>query len=198
MAALVEALRDDSTVFTTVLELCCEVLPSPDLAQALLDRALPLAQSWVDRTVASLGKHAPLQPLIDRFIERRRADQEFDPGKLAAGTRTVAGALEDLSPLQREQLRRAGALYDGEDLAPSRRLAPGDPEDGSLLGQLELVAILGPDGKVAYDAVVIGDGGTVFDAGTTNEVATIAQGHVESSRPKLAKVLQRVVFARGK
>ena len=68
----------------------------------------------------------------------------------------------------------------------------------SLLDRLELVAILGPDGKVAYDAVVIGDGGTVFDAGTTNEVATIAQGHVESSKPKLAKVLQRVVFARGK
>ena len=86
----------------------------------------------------------------------------------------------------------------GEAAEPWHRLAPGEVDGGLFVGHLTLVEILGKDGKVAYGAVIIADGGTVFDAGTTNEAATISQGHVESSKPKPAKALQRVMFARGK
>jgi len=91
--------------------------------------------------------------------------------------RTIASA-DELTPFEREQLRVAGQRYDGEDLPAETRLVPVGPDDymeGSFAGSCTLWRIVDGDRHV-YDAwFYMGDSGTFFVAGTSDDVAAVIQ-----------------------
>ena len=198
---LLDALRRDSQSLFGVLRLCVTITHAPEVVDALLERTLPMANSWMERVVAALATlvpaHPEVGPRIDAALARRQADQQFDPGKLAVGERASPASVDAMSAGQREQLQTAGRLWDGRDLDAATRIAPEDEARGSLGGLLERVEITA-NGAHAYDVWLIADGGTVFEAGTTAVVDSIAQNHVESSKLKLAKALQAIVRKRGR
>jgi|GEM_PF-3203650 len=91
--------------------------------------------------------------------------------------RTIASA-DELTPIEREQLRVAGKRYDGEDLPAETRLVPIGPDDymeGSFAASCTLWRIVDGDRHV-YDAwFYMGDSGTFFVAGTSEDVAAVIQ-----------------------
>jgi hypothetical protein len=91
----------------------------------------------------------------------------------------IINGVEDLSPREREQLQVAGRFYDGEDRPVEDRLAGGvDEGDGSLF-DTELWRVVDGD-RHLYDAwFYMGDSGTFFRAGTTEDVAMVIQGGLE-------------------
>jgi hypothetical protein len=101
---------------------------------------------------------------------------------------TEVRTLEQLSDTEREQLRRSGILYDGNDLPAADRLAPGDVDLGpTFLGFCELCRIVDGDEHV-FDAWFYRvDSGTIFRAGTTEKVAEIIQFGLECSDPELER-----------
>jgi hypothetical protein len=100
--------------------------------------------------------------------------------------RTVSVAKDadvlDLGTVAEEQLRIAGLTWDGADLAPEERL---DGEiEGSFAGTLErrvlADASAGADRPLFDVMSFAGDSGVVFRAGSTQVVALIAYGRVET------------------
>ncbi|MEV7522142.1 hypothetical protein [Streptomyces sp. NPDC091371] len=88
-------------------------------------------------------------------------------------------SVEQLDPVQVEQLRLCGAAYDGEDLPAERRLNPDDPDDEAALYSCELWD-LESNGSRVYEAWFYqSDSGSVFRAGTTEMVAQVIQCGLE-------------------
>jgi hypothetical protein len=96
-------------------------------------------------------------------------------------------SIDEMSPLQQEQLRVAGKRYDGSDLPAAERLSPerevgpdeGD-EGGSFLGFLEIWDVE-EDGVPRYEAYLyMSDSGTVFRRGTTEIVAERIQVYFQA------------------
>lgn len=90
-------------------------------------------------------------------------------------------AIDQLSDIQREQLRLAGKAYDGEDLPAEARLASEEPEEeeGSFLGFCALWRVVDGE-RHLYDAwLCMVDSGTIFRANTTEAVAEIIQFGLE-------------------
>jgi hypothetical protein len=102
---------------------------------------------------------------------------------------------EDLSPIQRQQLERAGKLYDGNALSAEERLSPdrepGDGEDeGGFHGMLEIWDVE-ENGEHAYDAFLyMVDSGTVFRRGSLDVVAERIQVYFEAPDADFASYLQ--------
>jgi hypothetical protein len=91
----------------------------------------------------------------------------------------IINAVEELNPLEREQLRVAGRFYDGDDRPASDRLAGGVVEGDGSLFDTELWKVVDGD-RHLYDAwFYMGDSGTFFRAGTTEDVAMVIQGGLE-------------------
>jgi hypothetical protein len=108
--------------------------------------------------------------------------------------RRVIEAVEQLTDVDRRQLRAAGQLFDGEDLPVEARLdAAGD--EGSFYGSCSRWRILDGD-RHAYDAwLYLGDSGTIFRAGTTDKVAEIVQCGLECSDRRLRAELGPAMVA---
>jgi hypothetical protein len=102
---------------------------------------------------------------------------------------------EGLSPIQRQQLERAGKLYDGNELSAEERLSPdrepGDGEDeGGFHGMLEIWDVE-ENGEHAYDAFLyMVDSGTVFRRGSLDVVAERIQVYFDASDQDFAAALQ--------
>ena len=97
----------------------------------------------------------------------------------------IISTVEELSPTEREQLQVAGKFYDGDDRPVEDRLADGvDEGDGSLF-DTELWKVVDGDQHL-YDAwLYMGDSGTFFRAGTTEDVAMVIQSGLECEDPAL-------------
>lgn len=96
-------------------------------------------------------------------------------------------SIDELSPVEREQLRLAGLAYDGEELAPEARLAGDGPDDeeGSFLGYCHLWRVVDGD-RHLFDAwFYMVDSGSIYRAGTTERVAEIIQFGLECPDPAL-------------
>lgn len=102
---------------------------------------------------------------------------------------------EDLSLTQRQQLERAGKLYDGNELSAEERLSldrqAGDGEDeGGFHGMLEIWDVE-ENGEHAYDALLyMVDSGTVFRRGSLDVVAERIQVHFDAPDEGFAAALQ--------
>jgi hypothetical protein len=95
----------------------------------------------------------------------------------------IINAVEDLNPIEREQLRAAGRFYDGDDRPVEDRLAGGVVEGDGSLFDTELWKVADGDLHL-YDAwFYMGDSGTFFRAGTTEDVAMVIQSGLECEDP---------------
>ena len=97
----------------------------------------------------------------------------------------IISTVEELSPTEREQLQVAGKFYNGDDRPVEDRLADGvDEGDGSLF-DTELWKVVDGD-RHLYDAwLYMGDSGTIFRAGTTEDVAMVIQSGLECEDPEI-------------
>src|SRR5262245_5241974 len=97
----------------------------------------------------------------------------------------IISVVEELSPIEREQLRAAGKFYDGTDRPVEDRLAGGvDEGDGSLF-DTELWKVVDGSNHL-YDAwFYMGDSGTFFRAGTTDDVAMVIQSSLDCEDPEV-------------
>ena len=94
-------------------------------------------------------------------------------------------SVDQLSAVQREQLRSAGKAYDGQDLSAEQRMAGEAPEEveGSFLGFCTLWKVVDGTNHV-YDAwCYMVDSGAIFRANTTQQVASIVQFGLECEDP---------------
>jgi hypothetical protein len=97
----------------------------------------------------------------------------------------IISALEELDPMEREQLRVAGQLYDGVDRPAADRLAGGVVEGDGSLFDTELWKVVDGD-RHLYDAwFYMGDSGTFFRAGSTDVVAEIIQSGLECEESRV-------------
>ncbi|HEY8072576.1 MAG TPA: hypothetical protein VIF62_00660 [Labilithrix sp.] len=96
----------------------------------------------------------------------------------------------DLGRVAEEQLRIAGTSWDGLDLEPEERL-DGERED-SFAGTLEHRVLADAETNApVYDVLLYAEqAGVVFEAGTTNLVARIADGHIEARDPAVRAALE--------
>jgi hypothetical protein len=95
----------------------------------------------------------------------------------------IINLVEELNPTEREQLRVAGRFYDGDDRSAAERLAGGVVEGDGSLFDTELWKVVDGD-RHLYDAwFYMGDSGTFFRAGTTEDVAMVIQGGLECEDP---------------
>src|SRR6187397_1834186 len=91
----------------------------------------------------------------------------------------IISSIEELSPMERDQLRTAGKFYDGDDRPAEDRLASGVQEGDGSLFDTELWKVVDGD-RHLYDAwLYMGDSGTFFRAGTTYDVAMVIQSCLE-------------------
>lgn len=96
-------------------------------------------------------------------------------------------SLDQLTPVECEQLQLAGKAYDGEDRPVADRLAGDGTEEveGSFQGSCEFWEVVDGDQRL-YDAwMLMGDSGSIFRARTTEEVAGIIQCGLECEDPAI-------------
>jgi hypothetical protein len=111
----------------------------------------------------------------------------------------------ELTPLQRRQLEDAFARNDDKPtthkLTTKVLLGPGEWETtGSVRGMLRITELAHPPKKPAYTVFeYLGDGGMVYEAGTTHVVASIAQGGLECDDAVLSDAIAAALagVARG-
>jgi hypothetical protein len=104
--------------------------------------------------------------------------------------RTEVRSIDQLSQVQREQLRLSGVAYDGQDLPADARLAEGDVDEGpTFLGFCEHWRVVDGDEHVFDAWMYMVDSGTFFRAGTTEQVAEIIQFGLECPDPQLRQRL---------
>lgn len=125
-----------------------------------------------------------LEKLGDRpGIRRAIADTHADL-VLQIASRSRPTSLDELDPLRREQLRIAGERFDGRSPPLESRLVE-DPENGAWVH----LVLADEAGRPRYDAWLVADSGTYFDAGTITIVAERVQGAVTGAERALADAL---------
>lgn len=132
------------------------------------------------------GLVTALEKLGDRpGIQRAIADADAQAGLvLQIASRSRPTSLDELDPLRREQLRIAGERFDGQSPPLESRLVE-DPENGAWVH----LVLADEAGRPRYDAWLVSDSGTYFDAGTTSIVAERVQGAVTGAERALADSL---------
>jgi len=98
-------------------------------------------------------------------------------------------ALDDLTPIEQEQLVACGKAYDGSDRTAAECLPDDDDEESGLFG-LELWDVEDEHGAVLYNIWVYQvDSGSIFQAGTSTEVGGFIQFGLECADAALRAAL---------
>jgi uncharacterized membrane protein (UPF0136 family) len=166
--------------------------PSEMLVDYILghcDGLQPKQQREVLRTLNSMSKTvAEIRGPLKRYRSGRPAPMVLTVASVLQPTRT-----DQLTEIQHEQLARAGALYDGRTLSAAERLS-GGVEDHSFLGSLTIRELTDASGRHVYSVYeYMVDSGSVFKAGTTEEVAEIIQCGLECDDRRLHDALDLVL-----
>jgi hypothetical protein len=196
-ATLVAAMRDDALFDTMGGALALlDDAPSARVAALLLEHtdsnALPAMLTSLDALAAH---HPPVAEALAAY----RARKTRGAIELVCGDAAKPTSADALTAVQQKQLRAFGRAYDGEDLTPRARLAAGKSVDeGSFAGFLEIVPIVdAKKRKPQYDAYLMVDSGSIFEAGTTKQVAAIVQGGLDECHDAaLADALKRALATR--
>ena len=113
-------------------------------------------------------------------------------GKLRFAEKRSLTSPEDLTePSDAAQLAKAGKLYDGQDLPAEQRLAEGGPDadEASFAGFCDHYRVLEGETHVFDAWFYMVDSGSIFKAGTDEEVASVIQFGLECEDPELRKRL---------
>jgi hypothetical protein len=104
--------------------------------------------------------------------------------------RTTVSSIDDLPPVNREQLRQSGLGWDGLDLPAADRLDDSG-EEHSFLGFCERWDVVDPATEtLTYEAwFYMVDSGTFFRAGTDEVVAEVIQFGLECDDDRLRPLL---------
>ncbi|HEY8091983.1 MAG TPA: hypothetical protein VIF09_29175 [Polyangiaceae bacterium] len=151
--------------------------PTADMVGALLGgvEANSVRWSWLVEQMRELGKG---KPAVRDAVEAIVAATPKPMDLYVTATKKPTDAAE-LSSLEHEQLRIAGKGYDQKDLDAEARLAKDDGDETSFRGFFEVRSIADAGGNPAYDALLyMVDSGSIYRAGTTEEVGWVAQGGV--------------------
>ena len=129
-------------------------------------------------------------PDPERLDDATRRAHGLPPRRLVLKTHAIArdADLFDLGPVAEAQLKLAGKSWDGLDLEAEERL-DGEVE-GSFAGTL-VRRVLGDGHTPRYDVLTFADGaGVVFRADTTDVLAFIADGRVETRDRQLREAVE--------
>lgn len=129
-------------------------------------------------------------PDPERLDDATRRAHGLPPRRLVLKTHAIArdADLFDLGPIAEAQLALAGKSWDGLDLPAEERL-DGEVE-GSFAGTL-VRRVLGDGHTPRYDVLTFADGaGVVFRADTTDVLAFIADGRVETRDRQLREAVE--------
>ena len=148
--------------------------PSVALAEVQLAGEPLYSTRWrflVDKMI-EIGKS---HPELAAFAAQKKTEAP-EPITLVVTRILVPRSADELTPLEREQLRAAARGYDEQDLDAAARLAD-DGNEPSLHGGIVLRTIASAKGVPLYDAYTYaGDAGAFFRTGTMEEVAWVGQG----------------------
>jgi hypothetical protein len=149
--------------------------PTSDMVRALLDgtEANSVRWTWLVEKMRELGK---TQPVVAAAVEAIVAATPKPLDLYVTSMRKPTSAAE-LSDLEREQLRISGKGYDQQDLDAEARLAD-DGSETTFRGSFEVRSIADANGSPVYDALLYLDEGSIFRAGTTEEIGGMSQGGV--------------------
>lgn len=150
--------------------------------------------------------HLPDRRIADLALERSKDSDIMRPSKVRAaladlgitpsqpaptvhrGASLRPTAPSDLSPLQTEQLLAAARGHDGKSVPIEKRFGPDDGSETSFGTTIE-VSTVTADLRTFDIVQFAGDAGSVFEGGTTTELASIVQGGLECDDPQLADLI---------
>ncbi len=167
-----------------------EEFPSALLTEAILQHAdnvtVPPKRAVIDR----LREIAKNHPIVATALTA-----EPEPLDLRCTQYFKPASIDDLTDVQKEQLRLAGKAWDGEDLAAEARLAE-DGGETSFAGLIQFRILADAEGTPLYDALLyMGDSGSIYKTGTTEAVGAVIQGAIEVPDRPLKEALQLVLYA---
>jgi hypothetical protein len=177
-----------------------EDLPYRGVAEIALAAATAQSLPKMLERLERLGEaHAAIRDVLSAYREKRSKKAKVPA--LECGPTFEPASASELTPMQRKQLEAFGKAYDGQALSAKDRLSPtGGVDDGTFKGFLEIVGIVEKGkGRLAYDAFLMIDSGSIFVAGTTEEIGAFIQGSLDECRdPELFEALEKAFAARRK
>jgi hypothetical protein len=155
--------------------------PTRAMVEALLGTEEPHSRRWTHyiERLNDIGDDA-LRALVKEVV-----DGAPKPIALYVASTLKPKSIDDLDATAKKQLRIAGRGYDGHDLPAKKRLEA-NGEETSFARFVEVRRVVDAAGKPLYDLwIYMVDSGSIFDAGTTNEMGGIAQGGVVLKTPNV-------------
>lgn len=144
------------------------------------------------RVVERLEELAATRPNVRAALDHR--DGSVPPPRLVCVESRAPRGVDDLREADADQLAVAGKAWDGLELPADARLE-GAGAEASMVESLEIRRLADASGKHLYDAILVGgDSGTIFAAGTTDVIASIVQGAVQTTDDALGAALDEVLL----
>ena len=113
-------------------------------------------------------------PAVNGPLDQYTKKQKPTP-RLTIGRVLEPREVGDLNRRQQRQLARAGELFDGKRLGAAKRL---EPDGDAFLSYLRITELHDAAGRPAYDVFEYNtDTGSIFKAGTVDEVAELPGRH---------------------
>lgn len=187
-AAMLSALGNVRFHFWRIASSLLESYPSAALATMMLehpDRGDGSRKKLVD----AVRRCAEVRPDVAEVLAQHLSGTP-PATTLTRGPERQPDDPENLSTIERNQLRKAGTLWDGNDLSVEDRLDPSEENEAvSFYGFLRGYTLYAADGVPAYDAWPYYDAGVIYRTGTTDVVAEIIQGHLHCEDARLKGAL---------
>lgn len=192
-AAVLAALGNVRFNFRPIASFLLESYPSTALATMMLehsDRGDGSRKKLVDAVRRCAEDHPDIAEVLAQHLSGTPPAVT-----LTRGPERQPDIAENLSVIERAQLRKAGTLWDGKDLSAEDRLDPSEEnEEVSFYGFLRGYTLHAADGAPTYDAWRYYDAGVVFRTGTTDVVAEIIQDHLHCDEASLKRSLSDILM----
>ena len=168
-------------------------VPSVEIAELAI-QSISRASSTPRQDLARLAKAAQGHPEVVAVI-RAAQGKEPQPIKLKTlALHSCSSKTAVFNALEQSQLLAAGCAYFGKTLTLEQLLSTDDNSEESIRHVLSYRAVGDAKCNHVYDMwEFMGDSGSVFEVGTTNEVAAIVQASIECDNRALCEALEKVM-----